>query len=62
MAKGRNLPLRILGIILGTLLGLLLLVLVAFQVFFHTSALEKTVLKVLSSQVDGNVSLGHVRL
>ena len=62
MAKDRNLPLRILGIILGTLPGLLLLVLVAFQVFFHTSALEKTVLKVLSSQVDGNVSLGHVRL
>ena len=62
MAKGRNLPLRILGIILGTLLGLVLLVLVAFQVFFHTSALEKTVLKILSTQVDGDVSIGHVRL
>ena len=62
MAKGRNLPLRILGIILGTLLGLLLLVLVAFQVFFHTSALKKTVLKALSSQVDGEVSIGDVRL
>ena len=62
MAKRRNLPLRILGIILGTLLGLVLLVLVAFQVFFHTSALQKTVVKVLSSQVDGNVSVGDVRI
>ena len=62
MAKGRNLPLKILGIILGTLLGLVLLVLVAFQVFFHTSALKNTVLKVLSSQVEGTVSIGDVRL
>ena len=62
MAKGRNLPLRILGIILGSLLGLVLLVLVAFQVFFHTAALEKSVLKILSTQVDGNVGIGHVHL
>ena len=54
--------LKILGIILGTLLGLLLLVLVAFQVFFHTSALKNTVQKVLAAQVDGNVSIGDVRL
>ena len=62
MAKGRNLPLRILLWIVGTLLGLLLLVLAAFQVLFHTSALEKTVVRILSSQVDGFVSVGDVRL
>jgi hypothetical protein len=62
MAKRRNLPLRILLWILGVLLGLVLLVLVAFQVFFHTSALKNTVVKILSSQVDGNVSVGDVRL
>ena len=62
MARRRNLPLRILLWILGVLLGLVLLVLVAFQVFFHTSALRNTVVKVLSSQVDGDVSVGDVRL
>lgn len=62
MAKGRNLPLKIFLWILGTLLGLLLLVLAAFQVLFHTPALEKAVVRVLSSQVDGEVSVGDVRL
>lgn len=62
MAKGRNLPLRILLWIVGTLLGLLLLVLAAFQILFHTSALEKTVVRVLSSQVEGEVSVSDVRL
>ena len=62
MAKGRNLPLKILLWILGVLLGLALLVLVAFQVFFHTSALKNSVVKILSSQVEGNVSVGDVRL
>ena len=62
MARRRNLPLRILLWILGVLLGLVLLVLVAFQVFFHTSALKNTAVKILSSQVDGNVSVGDVRL
>ena len=62
MAKRRNLPLRILLWILGVLLGLVLLVLVAFQVFFHTSALKNTVVKILSSQVEGSVSVGDVRL
>ena len=62
MAKGRNLPLKILLWILGVILGLALLVLVALQVFFHTSALKNTVVKILSSQVEGNVSVGDVRL
>ncbi|MBR1575261.1 MAG: hypothetical protein IJ654_02305 [Bacteroidales bacterium] len=62
MAKGRNLPLKILGIILGTLLGLVLLVLVACQVFFHSSALKNAAQKLLSAQVDGTVSIGDVRL
>ena len=62
MAKRRNLPLRIFLWILGVLLGLVLLVLVAFQVFFHTSALKNTVVKILSSQVEGSVSVGDVRL
>ena len=62
MGKRRNLPLRILGIILGTLLGLALLVLVAFQVCTHTSVLDKIAQKVLSGQVDGEVSFSDVRL
>ena len=58
MAKG----LKIFLWILGTLLGLLLLVLAAFQVLFHTPALEKTLVRVLSAQVEGEVSVGDVRL
>lgn len=65
MSLKGNLPLRLLKIllvILSSAVGLVLLVLVAVQVFIGSSLLDKAVVKVASEYVDGDLSLGDIKL